>query len=738
MKEDVIKVLLISDHEQDFVLIRSLLSAIKGGCYKLSRISKYEDALTAMRTTDFHIHLVDFHFQTEKGLDLIRFVIAEGSKTPVVLLTGKDDKEIDIEAMKIGVSDYLIKSEIDSLTLERTIRYAIEHSRTENALRSSEERFRSVIQNLSDIIAILDDESRITYISPSIERSSKFQIIELLGRKLTDFAHPDDVEKVFDFLEEIKKNKETTSLIEWQIVDADGSFYYVESVGINLLDDPHVSGIVITTRNITERKTLEAQLMHQAFHDPLTNLANRVLFRDRVEHALMRYKRQETPLAVLFLDLDDFKNINDSLGHAAGDELLKSVAERLMGCVRFGDTVARLGGDEFAILLEDTEQANNAITIAERVLECVLDPFNVEGYDVMVGISVGISFSSSGKETADELLRNADVAMYIAKDSGKGRYTIFESQMYEAILSQIELEADMRRAIECGEFFLNYQPIVRLDTKKVAGFEALVRWNHPQHGILLPENFIPLAEQTGLILPLGKWIVAESCRQVKKLFDKYNREFSMTINISGKQLQHPGFATEIADALETAGTLPASIILEITESVMMQNTEDMLRRLLKLKSLGVRLAIDDFGTGYSSLSYLQQFPIDILKIDKAFTKGINHGAEKSAVARTIISLSDTLQLSTIAEGIENADQVPTLENLGCKFGQGFYFARPLSEAQLDKINQIENLNIDFDSDHLIYPELTLIFNKNQTNETKTQPIILPEESKKAASQSRDR
>lgn len=713
MNEDLIRVLLVDDDEDDFILTRDLLDSIKGGSYHLTWVADSDEALQAMISSEFDIHLIDFHLDARNGLELIRLALAQGSQTPVILLTGRDDKEIDIEAMKIGVSDYLVKSELDVLTLERTIRYAIKHSRTQNALRSSESRFRSVVQNLSDIITILDADSNIKYISPSIERSSNFAIEDILGRQLTDFVHAEDIGKVLAFLDSIKKNLETNPLAEWRTADADGSFYYVESTGNNLLDDPHVAGIVITTRNITERKNLEAQLTHQAFHDPLTSLANRVLFRDRVEHALMRYKRQDTPLAVLFLDLDNFKNINDSLGHAAGDELLKAVSERLMNCVRFGDTVARLGGDEFAILLEDTDEPNNAVIIAERVLESAREPFQIEGYDVMVGISLGIAFSNSGRETADELLRNADVAMYNAKEKGKGCYTIFESKMYEMILSQIELEADIRRALECNEFVLNYQPIVRLDTRKIAGFEALVRWHHPQHGIILPEDFIPLAEQTGLILPLGKWIVEEASRQVKTLLDKYNRNFTMTINISGKQLQHPGFSGEIATALEVAGTVPSSIILEITESVMMHNTEDMLKRLLNLKSLGVRLAIDDFGTGYSSLSYLQQFPIDILKIDKSFTRGISQGAEKSAVARTIISLSDTLQLSTIAEGIETADQVPALESLGCKFGQGFYFARPLDADQLNKISQIENLNIDFESDHLIYPELTLIFNKRE-------------------------
>lgn len=712
MNEDSIKVLLVDDDEDDFILTGHLLDLIKGSSYDLAWVSNYDEALESMLSGAYHIHLVDSHLGKRNGLDLIREVIAKGSQAPVILLTGQLDKEVDIEAMKIGVSDYLVKSEVNSPILERTIRYAIEHSVTQNALRSSEARFRSVIQNLSDIITILDDDSRITYISPSIERSSGFQFQEILKRKLTEFAHRDDIPKLDSFIASIRENDQSASSIEWRTMDTDGSFYFVESVGTNLLDDPHVLGIVITTRNITERKSLEAQLTHQAFHDPLTTLANRVLFRDRVEHALRRYKRQRSPLAVLFLDLDNFKNINDSLGHAAGDEVLQSVSERLLNCVRYGDTVARLGGDEFAILLEDTEQANNAVAIAERVLESATEPFYVGGFEVMVGISIGIAFSISGKETADELLRNADVAMYIAKERGKGCYTIFENRMYETILSQIELEADLRQAIENGEFILNYQPIVRLDHQKVAGFEALVRWNHPVHGLIPPESFIPLAEQTGLILPLGKWIIEEACGQANRLFDKFNRHFTMTINISGKQLQQAGFANIIAEALGTSGTAPSSIILEITESIMMQNTEDMLQRLHELKSLGVRLAIDDFGTGYSSLSYLQQFPIDILKIDKAFTKGINGGKEKSAVARTIISLSDTLQLSTIAEGIEFVEQISALEDLGCQFGQGFYFAHPLSEDQLDNMDQIETLNIDLDSDHLIYPELKLIFKKN--------------------------
>ena len=609
----------------------------------------------------------------------------------------------------------MIQNDIDSQFFEKTISFLIQQSRIETALRESEARFRSVVQNLSDIITIIDADSIISYVSPSVEQKNGLSVESVVGQKFTDFVHPDDFLKIESFIKSLKNENSKDLMVEWQAKDFSGKYHYVESVGTNLLDDVHVSGLVITTRNVEVRKNLEAKLAHQALHDPLTNLANRILFRDRVEHALTRIKRLTSPLAVLFLDLDNFKNINDSLGHAAGDELVKTFTERLLTCVRFGDTVARLGGDEFAVLLEDADQLNNAIDVAKRVLDCANEPYYVRDRCINIGISIGIAISYDGKETADELLRNADVAMYDAKSKGKGCYAIFESKMHETILSQVELEADFRRAIENHEFVLNYQPIVRLDSQNIAGFEALVRWNHPKLGLLQPESFIPLAEQTGLISPLGKWVIEESCRQSKRLSDYYHRNFTMTINISGKQLQNADFASNIVNALDSSKTVPSSIILEITESVMMQNTEVMLHRLKDLKKLGVRLAIDDFGTGYSSLSYLQQFPIDILKIDKSFIDEVNKGFEKSAVARTILSLSDTLQLSTIAEGIENTAQIATLQKLGCKFGQGFYFAKPLNENQLAEISQIENLNIDFEKDQLIYPELKLIFNKGESS-----------------------
>ena len=685
MNENELTVLLVEDDEDDYILTQDLFAEIKGVEYRLQWIAKYDDALEAVQKNDFDIILVDFRLGGHDGLEFIRELRSMDCCTPAILLTGQGDKEIDLEAMKAGAADYLIKGEIDSLILERSVRYAIERARAEAALRASEARFRSVVQHSSDVITILDGESKILYTSPSVERVFGYRNEEIDGKTLTDFAHPDDADNLKLFIEKTKKCKDFPSLIEWRIKHPKDYWSYVESISTNLLDDPNVGGIVVTTRNINERKSLEMQLTHQAFHDPLTNLANRVLFRNRVEHALVRAKRQQAQVAVLFLDLDNFKNINDSLGHATGDSLLQTITERLLSCVRVADTVARLGGDEFAILLEDTEQPFNAMMISDRVLEILRQPIRLlANREIMVGMSIGIAVSQKGVETADELLRNADVAMYIAKEEGKGCYAIFKSEMHAKIIERMELEEDLRRAIEREEFILNYQPIVRLDTQEIAGFETLVRWRHPVRGLIQPLTFISISEETNLIIPLGRWIINKAAEKIKYLRDSFGNHLTMTVNVSGRQIQHPDFVSDVAEALARSGAEPRSLILEITESVMMQNSEGMLQRLRELKSLGVRLAIDDFGTGYSSLSYLQQFPVDILKIDRSFVERVNEGLSESAVARTIISLSKTLQLSTVAEGIETSAQMATLNDLGCEFAQGYYFAKPLSDKQVEE------------------------------------------------------
>lgn len=559
------------------------------------------------------------------------------------------------------------------------------------AARESESHFRTLIENSSDIVMIFDLEGRITYQSPSVHRILGYEQDSLIGEIGLSFVHPDDLQSMKDASRLLKRNSESEVLRECRFRHFDGSWRILEGIAKIISDDESgTRGILLNARDVNERKALESKLFHQAFHDPLTNLANRLLFKSRVEEALITAAGGDFEVAVLFLDLDDFKNINDTLGHEAGDKLLIELTEKLRLCVRARDTVARLGGDEFAILIEGGEVRDKAVSVAARVLENVSQSFNLGGIEVKIGISIGIAFKDATETTAEELLRNADVAMYSAKGKGKNRYVVYETEMHRNLLAQVELEKDLRQAIETNQLNLNYQPIINMRSGLVTGMEALVRWKHPTRGMIPPVEFIAIAEQTGLIVPLGRWILLEACLRAKSMFERHGNELTVTINISGKQLEHPEFIGDLAEVIRKVRIDPGKIILEITESTMMEDTETILRLLHRIKSLGIRLAIDDFGTGYSSLSYLQQFPIDILKIDRSFVTGIEVSPQKNAVARTIINLSDTLQLATVAEGIENNHQAEILRELGCEFGQGYFFSRPMEIGQFDEL--LSNMN----------------------------------------------
>lgn len=432
------------------------------------------------------------------------------------------------------------------------------------------------------------------------------------------------------------------------------------------------------------RKQAETQLVHQALHDPLTSLANRVLFVDRLKHALGRIEREKNSVAVLFLDLDNFKTINDTLGHAAGDELLISVAHRVTKCLRTTDTVARLGGDEFAILIEGDLASDGAIRAAERIKESLQKPFSLAGKEKFVGTSIGIA-DATHEIHHEELLRNADAAMYVAKNGGKGSYSVFEKGMSDALVEKVALEADLLKAFEKQQFVLHYQPIVNLNSGIVSGMEALVRWNHPTKGLLGPDHFVPLAEDAHLIELLGKWVLDEACRQGAEWQNcfEFEKDITMTVNVSGKQFRGDELVRNVAEALRTSGLPARSLTLEITESTMTQNTDATMQKLKALKDLGVKLAIDDFGTGYSSLSSLQRFDVDALKIDRSFVSNLGLGQGEQAVAKAIITMSASLQLETIAEGVETAAQTDALKEMGCGFGQGYHFARPLCPSEME-------------------------------------------------------
>ncbi len=559
-------------------------------------------------------------------------------------------------------------------------------------LRTSDDRFRSLVRNSVDVNLIVAADGTITYESPAAERVLGLRADERIGQPAFEIIHPDDRAFGENLLAGVMEAPGAEVSGELRARHADGSWRSIDTVLKNLLDDPAVGGVVINYRDVTTRKTLEEELRRQAFHDSLTDLANRALFADRLEHALSRTRRFGHPVAVLFIDLDDFKTVNDSLGHGEGDLLLVAVAERLQKPLRAGDTIARMGGDEFAVLLEDPADADAPVEVAQRLLAALEPPFG--GKELFVHASIGVAVSTSTSLTPGDLLRDADVSMYTAKSKGKNRVEVFKPSMHMAAIARLALKGDLERALEREEFAVLYQPIINLKSGQVTGVEALLRWHHPRRGVVGPIDFIPVAEETGLIIPLGRWVLNEACRQAVAWDLETPTPLRMSVNVSGRQIHQLGFAGEVAEALAVSGLDPARLTLELTESVLMQDVDATAATLADLKRLGVRLAIDDFGTGYSSLSYLRRFPIDELKIDRSFVSTVNVGPDQSALVRSIVELGDTLHLETVAEGIEEAEQLRELTGLGADLGQGFYFARPLTPDAISALIAAGDGSID--------------------------------------------
>jgi diguanylate cyclase (GGDEF)-like protein/PAS domain S-box-containing protein len=550
--------------------------------------------------------------------------------------------------------------------------------------RKSEERFRSLIQNSSDVVAVVGADGVTHYVSPAVERILGYKAQDAIDHSvfMPPIMHPEDIDRVRMVFAGLTGSTGASATADFRLRHADGRWIHVEAIAKNLLNDPSIGGIVVNYRDITERKTFEERLRHQAFHDPLTDLPNRALFMDRLGHALVRMKRSKRTAAVLFLDLDNFKLVNDSLGHEAGDRLLVSVAKRLRGCLRAEDTTARFGGDEFTILLEDVTHAGDAVRVANQITQALKAPFALEGRELFLSTSIGIALSTSGHERPADLLRNADAALYRAKASGKAACEVFDAAIHTVTLERLDLEADLRRAIERGEIVVHYQPQLELLTGRIAGWEALVRWKHPERGLIPPLAFLSIAEETGLITQIGNLVLEVACRQAKEWQEERhpatNTSLKMSVNISARQLQRPDeLVREVARVLEETGLAPDTLVLEITESMIMEDAEYNVDVVGRLKDLGVRVAVDDFGTGYSNLAYLKRFPMDMLKVDKSFVNGLGEKPEDTAIVEAVISLARAVGLRTVAEGIETIGQLERLRDFGCELGQGFYFSEAL-------------------------------------------------------------
>jgi diguanylate cyclase (GGDEF)-like protein/PAS domain S-box-containing protein len=551
------------------------------------------------------------------------------------------------------------------------------------AAMQAEQRLSALVHHASDVTAVLDADTVITFVTASCEDVLGRTPDDLRGRRLFDLVHSDDLPELAQRLATTRPGDEDE--VRVRMLHADGRELVVDALLNNLLLEPSVGGLVMTLRDTTERNRLERELTHQAFHDSLTGLANRQLFTDRLGHALQTRRGAPAPLAVLFLDLDDFKVVNDSLGHSVGDQLLAEVGRRIADTVRSGDTAARLGGDEFAVLLEDSDLAS-AEAFAGRLLTALDAPFL--DTELSLRVSIGVAPGVPGEATAEETLRNADVAMYLAKDRGKGTVATYEPQLHADALDRLALRGELQRTLRGGadELVLFFQPTVRLSSGQISGFEALVRWQHPERGLLSPDRFIPMAEETGMILPLGTWVLQEACRAAVSLGK--DDGLTMAVNISARQLGDPGFLDVVTQALRASGLSPNRLVLEITETAVLGDLNMVTPKLKALRARGIRVAVDDFGTGYSSLSYLSNLPVDVLKVDKSFIDRVAMSAHAQSVADAILAMGRNLSLQTVAEGVEMDDQAAWLRAANCDLGQGYLWSRPVPlDAALALVRQ---------------------------------------------------
>jgi diguanylate cyclase (GGDEF)-like protein/PAS domain S-box-containing protein len=549
--------------------------------------------------------------------------------------------------------------------------------------------FQEAFEGAAIGMAVVSSRGRWLRVNRSMCELLGFSEEELLTKKLADVMHPDDLGGALANLKDLLKGKTSAYLTEKRFLRRDGTTAWALWSVARVID--RESGevrLISQAQDVTERKASEERLMHDAFHDALTGLPNRALFMDHVKLTIARSKRRAGHLfAVLFLDLDRFKIINDSLGHLVGDQLLVGIARRLEQCLREGDTVARVGGDEFTILLEDISGESEAVEVAVRVQRELSAAFSLEGHEVFTTASIGVALSTIGYDGPEDILRDADTAMYRAKSLGKARHEVFDKAMHAIAVNLLQMETDLRKALERRELYMLYQPIVSLDDFRLCGFEALVRWQHPERGLISPMDFIPVAEDTGQIIPIGEFALHEACRQMRrwqKLFPSDTPLF-ISVNLSGKQFNQPNLIEMVRTTLGKTRLEPRSLKLEITESVVMENIETATGMLRELREIGVQLAIDDFGTGYSSLSYLHRFPIDTLKIDRSFVTRMVDNSENIEIVRTIVMLAQNLGMDVVAEGVETKDQLALLRKLGCENGQGYYFSRPSTPVDAEKI-----------------------------------------------------
>jgi diguanylate cyclase (GGDEF)-like protein/PAS domain S-box-containing protein len=679
-------ILLIQNNPSVAGQIGVALAAGDAGSFEVECVRQLSQGLERLSKKGIAAILLDLSLPDSEGVATFDKLFAASPDVPILILAGDGSEALAKEAVRRGAQDYLVATHLDTYSLQRALRNAVERKGIEDALFVEKERAVVTLNSIGDAVLCTDIFGNITYLNIVAEKMTGWLRAEAIGKPLADVFRIIDGstrQTARDPMEMAVEQNATVGLtINCVLIRRDGYESAIEDSAAPIHDrSGRVIGAVIVFHDVSAARTMSLQMTHTAHHDVVTSLPNRLLLNDRITQSISMALRQSRPFAVLFLDLDNFKIVNDSLGHAGGDELLRSVSKRLLSCVRASDTVSRQGGDEFAVLLPEITHAEDAATCAAKILIALNAPYIIGVRTVHVGASIGISLYPRDGADSETLLKSADMAMYHAKERGRGNFQFFEAAMNLRAVQRQSMESELRRALKNQEFLLHYQPKVNLDTGEITGVEALIRWQQPDGGLLPPADFVPIAEDCGLIVPMGRWVMREACKQARAWQDAGLRHLRMAVNVSAVEFREKGFVDYVRMILSDTGLEAHYLVLELTERVLMENAKSTALVLEELKAMGVQLAVDDFGTGYSSLSYLRQFPIDVLKIDQSFIQKITSNLDASTIISAIIGMGRNLHHIVIAEGIETHEQITYLQSQHCEEGQGYLLSPPVGAIQ---------------------------------------------------------
>src|ERR1700693_4589152 len=686
-----IRTLLLIDNDAAHVDVftDALLNATDGP-FLGECVKTLAEGIRRSRGKEFWAIFLNLSLPDSQGVETFDKLALAMPGVPALIIAGEKDVGVAREALRRGAKDYLLEDHLDRDSFVRAVRNMAERKTAEELLFTEKERAQVTLNSIGDAVLSTDFEGKVTYLNVVAEKITGWTREEAAGK---------DIDEVFVIVDAstrepcvnplraaIKKNRTVQLTPNCILIRRDGAEFAIEDSAAPIHDQHGLAtGAVIVFHDVSVARAMGAEMSHMAQHDTLTNLPNRTLLQYRLTQAISTASRNDSRIAVLFLDLDGFKHINDSLSHATGDRLLQFVAKRLLAAVRTSDTVCRLGGDEFVILLSEVAHAGDAGVKAGKILSALSAPFEMDQITLRITGSIGVTTYPEDGQSAELLIRNADLAMYQAKEKGRSNYQFYEKGMNVRAVERQSIEGDLRFALERNEFVMHYQPKIDLKTGEITGVEALIRWQHPERGLIGPLQFISVAEDCGLMLPIGNWVLRESCRQAKEWQDAGLRPIEMAVNVSSVEFRNEDFLEGVRAILEETGLSPHYLGLELTESVLMQHAKFTVPVLKELKAMGVRLAIDDFGTGYSSLSYLRQFPIDTLKVDQSFVHGINADTDDATIINAVINMGSNLNHRVIAEGVETVEQVAFLQAHGCDEGQGYYFSRPVPAPQFAKL-----------------------------------------------------